>query len=41
MRCDVENGADEARVEIKIDMNGLAEIRCQGFPKLNQHAAGG
>ena len=28
MRCDVENGADEARVEVRIDMNGLAEIRC-------------
>jgi hypothetical protein len=28
MRCDVDNGAQEARVEVRIDMNGLAEIRC-------------
>lgn len=28
MRCDVEDGDDEVRVDIKIDMNGLAEIRC-------------
>jgi hypothetical protein len=28
MRCDVESGADEARVEVRIDMSGLAEIRC-------------
>jgi hypothetical protein len=26
--CDVEDGADEARVWVTIDMNGLAEIRC-------------
>lgn len=28
MRCDVDVGAEAARVEIAVDLNGLAEIRC-------------